>query len=267
MHTPKLSIITVNLNNAEGLRKTIESVVNQTFTDYEYIIIDGGSTDGSVDIIKQYEEKITNWVSEPDKGIYNAMNKGILKAKGEYCQFLNSGDWLINQNVLKNVFAVNNNEDIIYGNVQTDKGTIENPEKLTLKFFFQSTICHQSVFHKTDLFGKYGLYKEELFIIADWQFLVNALITNNSTYKFVNKIICFYDYNGISSNPKLFKILVSQREEVLKKDFPMFYDDYIEFQKQNNELYYYKSSKIVQLVRRIQKSNLYHKIRTLKLWR
>jgi len=83
----KLSIITVNLNNAAGLQKTIESVITQTFTDYEYIIIDGGSTDGSVDVIKQHADKITYWVSEPDKGIYNAMNKGILQAKGEYCLF------------------------------------------------------------------------------------------------------------------------------------------------------------------------------------
>ncbi|MDR2910496.1 MAG: glycosyltransferase [Bacteroidales bacterium] len=94
----KLSIITINLNNVAGLQKTIESVVKQTFTDYEYIVIDGGSTDGSADIIKQHANKITYWVSEPDKGIYNAMNKGIRVAKGEYCLFLNSGDWLINSN-------------------------------------------------------------------------------------------------------------------------------------------------------------------------
>jgi glycosyltransferase involved in cell wall biosynthesis len=88
----KLSVITINYNNAIGLRKTIESVVNQTFRDYEYIIIDGGSTDGSVDVIKEYADKIDYWVSEPDKGIYNAMNKGVAAAHGEYTNFLNSGD-------------------------------------------------------------------------------------------------------------------------------------------------------------------------------
>jgi glycosyltransferase involved in cell wall biosynthesis len=82
-----LTIITINLNNAAGLRKTIESVLSQTFTDYEYIIIDGGSIDGSVDVIKEYENKITFWVSEPDKGIYNAINKGIMKAKSEIWSF------------------------------------------------------------------------------------------------------------------------------------------------------------------------------------
>ena len=99
MH-PKLSIITVNLNNAAGLQKTIESVINQTFTDYEFIIIDGGSTDSSLEIIKQYANKITYWVSEPDNGIYNGMNKGIGQADGEYCFFLNSGDWMIENNTL-----------------------------------------------------------------------------------------------------------------------------------------------------------------------
>ena len=113
----KLSIITINRNNSAGLHKTIESVVSQTFTDYEYIIIDGASTDGSVDIIKQYANKITSWVSEPDKGIYNAMNKGILKATGEYLLFLNSGDSLHTYNVLNEIFRKEINSKIILGDV------------------------------------------------------------------------------------------------------------------------------------------------------
>jgi len=84
---PYLSIITVNLNNAEGLRKTIESVVTQTSNDFEYLVIDGHSTDGSLAVIQEFESRITWWVSEPDSGIYAAMNKGIRKAKGKYCQF------------------------------------------------------------------------------------------------------------------------------------------------------------------------------------
>lgn len=95
----KLSIITINYNNREGLRKTIESVVAQTTREFEYIVIDGGSTDGSVDVIKEFSDYIDYWVSEPDKGIYNAMNKGVKVAHGDYCQFLNSGDWLYDSNV------------------------------------------------------------------------------------------------------------------------------------------------------------------------
>lgn len=119
----KLSIITVNRNNTEGLRKTIESVVSQTYTDFEYIIIDGASTDGSVDIIKEYADRITYWVSEPDNGIYNAMNKGILKAKGEYLQFLNSGDWLVDEGVLQTMIKYTDDVDILIGNIYLINGT------------------------------------------------------------------------------------------------------------------------------------------------
>jgi len=99
----KLSIITINYNDKEGLRKTIESVLSQTWTDYEYLIIDGGSADGSLDVIREYEDKITYWISEKDNGIYNAMNKGIVKSKGAYLQFLNSGDYLVDNKVFENM--------------------------------------------------------------------------------------------------------------------------------------------------------------------
>ena len=100
MNSMKISIITINFNNLEGLKKTIESVINQTYSNIEYIVIDGGSTDGSVEVIKEYNDEITYWVFEKDKGIYNAMNKGILKSKGKYLQFLNSEDWLIDNEVV-----------------------------------------------------------------------------------------------------------------------------------------------------------------------
>ena len=93
---PTLSIITVNLNNCDGLQKTIDSVVGQTFTDYEWIVIDGGSMDGSRELIEQYADCLAYWCSEPDNGIYNAMNKGISRATGEWLLFLNSGDSLFN---------------------------------------------------------------------------------------------------------------------------------------------------------------------------
>jgi glycosyltransferase involved in cell wall biosynthesis len=112
----KLSIITVNLNNAAGLRKTIESVRAQTFKDFEHIIIDGDSTDESVAVIKKFEDGFSYWVSEPDGGIYQGMNKGTRVAKGEYCLYLNSGDYLYNSKVLEKVFKEKFSEDLVYGN-------------------------------------------------------------------------------------------------------------------------------------------------------
>lgn len=118
----KLSIITINYDNKEGLLKTILSVVNQINHDYEYIIIDGGSNDGSVDIIKDYADKIDYWVSSKDKGIYNAMNKGIDVAKGEYCIFMNSGDTFYDSNTLKLCIPCLDGTDVLAGDVSWIQG-------------------------------------------------------------------------------------------------------------------------------------------------
>ena len=116
---PKLSVITINFNNAIGLEKTIKSVIEQKFTDFEFVIIDGDSSDGSKEIIKKYSNKISYWVSEKDKGIYNAQNKGIERAIGEYCLFLNSGDYLVDTTVFQTVFSEKRTQDIIYGDMIT----------------------------------------------------------------------------------------------------------------------------------------------------
>jgi glycosyltransferase involved in cell wall biosynthesis len=219
----KLSIITINLNNVNGLRKTIESVVNQTFTDYEYIIIDGGSTDGSVEVIKEFADKITYWVSEPDKGIYNAMNKGILKAHGVYLQFLNSGDWFINEDILTSFSLKERGEDIIYGNVNfiLSNGEIKElimPEepKLTLAFFLQKTIIHQAAFIRKELF-QYYLYDENFIIFSDWKFFIQKIILENCKIKYINKTVVNYDTEGISSDPQALKKYMYEKNEILSQ--------------------------------------------------
>ena len=114
----KISIITVCFNAVGVIEKTILSVISQTYNDVEYIIIDGGSTDGTLDIVKKYENYIAYWISEPDSGIYNAMNKGVKYATGLYCNFMNAGDFFINEKVLENIFTSNRNEDLISGIAQ-----------------------------------------------------------------------------------------------------------------------------------------------------
>ena len=113
----KISIITINYNHAEGLRCTIKSTIAQTFTGYEFIIIDGGSSDGSVDVIKEYANKIDYWVSEPDGGIYPAMNKGVQQAHGKYCIFMNSGDEFYAKDVLEKIVGMELKEDIVCGDI------------------------------------------------------------------------------------------------------------------------------------------------------
>jgi len=220
----KLSIITINLNNAEGLRKTIESVVSQTFTDFEYIVIDGASTDGSVDIINQFADKITYWLSEPDKGIYNAMNKGIIKAKGEYLQFLNSGDWLYSDSTLQDIFCLNKTEDILYGDLYSvsKDGTstfVTYPSKLTLDFFLYDNICHQAAFIKKNLLVM-NPYNEEFKIASDWDFFLKQIVLQNCSISKMSKTVVFYQDFGISSCEIYEQLHIKEREEILKNNFP-----------------------------------------------
>ena len=131
----KYSIITINYNNKEGLERTIQSVLGQISKDYEYIIIDGGSTDGSVDVIRQYADHISYWISEPDKGRYNAMNKGIRQATGDYLNFMNSGDTFHSSSVLEDIAKMNFDEDIITGGFYDSEKKIKHiikPQEVTL---------------------------------------------------------------------------------------------------------------------------------------
>ena len=178
----KYSIITINYNNADGLRRTIESVVSQTYTDYEYLIIDGGSSDGSVNAIKDYEDKISYWVSEKDGGIYNAMNKGVKVAHGEYLIFLNSGDFFYDSDVLKNISKELYNEDVLVGKVfiyGTNNIISPPPQReLSMYHLFSGSIPHQGTFIKTTLQKKYP-FDEALRISSDWKFFLQTIIFDN----------------------------------------------------------------------------------------
>lgn len=203
----KLSIITINLNDKVGLQKTIDSVLCQTFTDYEYIVIDGGSTDGSIDLIEGYGNKISYWISEKDSGIYNAMNKGIRKAGGEYCYFLNAGDIFANADALISVFVGDPHESFICGNFITDrKGVLtnENPYKgrdwsFALYDIYFGDLCHQAFFIKRDNFSKYELYKEDLRITSDWRLFFIAIGIHHESVLYVNVDIVIYNMEGLSS--------------------------------------------------------------------
>lgn len=239
--SPSLSIITINLDNANGLHKTFESVINQTFTDFEYIIIDGGSIDGSVELIKEYADKISFWVSEPDKGIYNAMNKGILKATGEYCLFLNSGDWLVDENVVSDFIQCNYTEDIITGNImirEDDKDVIYNSpnDDLTLDFFYTASLPHQATFIKHSLFDTLGLYNENYKILSDSEFMIRVLAIHGRKYKHFNRVISHFDTFGISSQPELNMDAMDEREAILNNYSPFIHKSFKKILSENYTL-------------------------------
>ena len=211
-----VSIITINYNNKEGLIKTIESVINQDYKWVEFVVIDGGSNDGSLDIIQKYERQISYWISEPDNGIYHAMNKGVAIARGEYCNFMNSGDCFYDNHVLSSIFSKENLSDIICGNTFSTEW-MKAPQSITMNFLFSQTICHQCAFIKRSLLLKYH-YDEKLQIVSDRKFFLQALILDNCSYQAVDVNVVIYDLTGFSSQNRVLSDLEYQK--VLKELIP-----------------------------------------------
>ena len=217
----KITIITINYNNARGLERTIRSVVSQAFLDKEYLVVDGASKDGSLDIITKYSKQITKWVSEPDTGIYNAMNKGIEMATGDYCIFMNSGDAFYSPNVLTNVHKhLFCGKDIYNGNAFFTSGDgkitwYRKGHKDVSKFYFyHSSICHQASFIKTAVLKKFR-YDETLRMVSDWKFWIEAICLNQASYEAIDVDVCCYDGGGITATQQERGII--ERKKVLEE--------------------------------------------------
>lgn len=214
----RYSIITINYNNEGGLERTIRSVISQTFKDFEYIIIDGGSTDRSVDIIREHEKHVTYWVSEKDKGVYNAMNKGIAQAKGDYLVFMNSGDCFHTSDVL-NAFK-GSQEDIICGKVFKGDSPIpsgHHKPTISLVDLMRGSLPHQAMFIKREIMEKHP-YDEHYKILSDWKFCIETLVFDNCSFSNSEVIVADYDISGISTNSN--GLLAIEREKILQELFP-----------------------------------------------
>lgn len=231
MGNKKLSIITINYNNAESLRQTLASVAAQTCRDIEHIIIDGGSTDGSVDIIRDYESSNSlnsnsltlSWVSEKDNGIYDAMNKGIKKATGDYLYFLNSGDVLADENVIEGLMRQLGDADIVVGRVNcVSNGDIVGQTPLlseadmSMYQMYLHGINHQSAIIRRSVQLEH-LYDATLKIGADWKFFVEAIVLGGAKVKFVDSEFANYDVSGVSSNTAKLR---QEREKILADILP-----------------------------------------------
>lgn len=254
-----LSIVTVNLNNRVGLERTMNSVFRQSFNDFEWLVIDGGSTDGSKDLLEEQSNKITYWVSEPDSGIYNAMNKGILKAQGDYLLFLNSGDWLFTDDVLEKVFAISRTADICFGQNMLIKS--ENCKYLSgrtstnfsLFSLYEYSIPHQSSFIRKSLFERYGLYDEDYKIVGDLDFFMRVIVLKNCTLEYIGLIVSNFDGNGLS-NTALKQVWI-ERNMIIQKNLPRLVGDdnpqlysYADVQKAMQLWYRLKNNWIARLV-------------------
>ena len=210
-----LTIVTINRNNDNGLEKTILSVLSQSFTGFEYVIIDGASSDNSVDVIRKYSEGFgyrLRWISEPDNGIYSAMNKGIGMASGEYIQFLNSGDMIVSNDVVErmhNALVDFGKPSVLYGNMLKDmpRGDIVRDkcfagQEMTLLGFYVGTLNHSPAYIRRSLFEKYGPYDDTLKIVSDWKWYLKAIVFGEEKPVYTDIDVTLFDMTGISETNK-----------------------------------------------------------------
>lgn len=235
----KFSVITINYNNCSGLIRTINSIIGQTFKDFELIIIDGGSSDGSVEQIRKVEEQLAYWCSEHDRGVYNAMNKGVGMATGEYSIFMNSGDCFHRNDVLERFsriscdVAAGYTDCVIWDsdNVAKEvKKQLTVPMEMTGKQIIQFGINHQSVFIKTELLRIHP-YDENLKFVSDYKFFIQALVLDSCTYEALPVVVADYDFSGMTSVESNKEKMDNERLQVLEELIPLRivtdYENYI----------------------------------------
>lgn len=222
----KVSIITIAYNNLEGLKTTYESIRRQTFSDYEWLVIDGGSTDGTKQFLEEHDSELAFWCSEPDKGVYNAQNKGTQHAKGEYCIYMNSGDSFYADDVLEKVFEEESDADVIYGSWQLifeDGKKIEGnvPEVADLAYFFDDNMCHQAMLIKREAVLARP-YDESFPIYADWEEWL-ALYMQGKSFKRVDVLICNFMVGGLSTGDNASDELKEKRQADIKRINERYY--------------------------------------------
>ncbi|MEP2934951.1 MAG: glycosyltransferase family 2 protein [Gilvibacter sp.] len=250
---PVVSIITINYNNAKGLEATLQSVINQTYPKVEFIVIDGGSNDGSKAILDTYKDHIDVLVCEPDTGIFNAMNKGIAKASGDYLQFLNSGDYF-NDAASLNDFVTHNSfkGDIIYGDYTFHNGHKTYPDTLTPAYFMLSSLPHQSTLFAKSVFELMGTYDESFKIIADRAFFLNCFLSDRFTFTHIAYALVYFDLEGVSNHPQTANDKLIEDERLFREAYGLYYPDVKRLWELNKELATAKRNTAEGILKRIK---------------
>lgn len=214
----KISIITIVRNDLEGLKKTVQSVLGQNYKDFEYVILDGASTDGCAEYINSLDVNIVK-KSEPDKGIYNAMNKAVKMASGDYCLFLNAGDSFFDSFVLEKASAILGKSDLYVGNTMEFGDKVLKgwaPDPLTIQFLLKTSIYHQSTFIRRQLLLDYP-YNENHKIVSDWEFFFERWL-QGSTYEKLDFFVSNYYLGGFSYTHQ--DLISIERKEVINRLLP-----------------------------------------------
>ena len=217
----KISIITACFNAQDTIEETIRSVAKQTYDNIEYIIVDGSSTDNTLQIIENYRDMINILISEPDSGVYNAMNKGIKVATGDLLFFLNADDIFINELVVQQFaeFAESNNTGLLLGDIiLLDKydGRVYHEKQSLIDNIqlLKSTIFHPATFFRKEVFERFGRYSEENKIASDYEWYLNYFVKNNGDYSYLDKPVSVFSMGGLSSDERYSKIHKEERERI-----------------------------------------------------
>ena len=262
MQQPKISIITVVYNDESGIKRTIDSVASLNYQNTEYIVIDGNSTDNTVDVIRAYSEKICKWISEPDSGIYDAMNKGIGMSTGDWLVFLNAGDEFANKDVISYIIPYINDYDIIYGSMLRVSGAIqyitrgitsEHPDAFD---FMHGSLGHQASFINRKVFEKTGYYSTEYKLASDAKFFYDAIVVNSARIKYIDKVIAKFALGGASTtNQQLYD---DERKDFLIKSLGLsVYSRYEELYRTKNKV---ETAEAVSLYKWLKKHYLLYRI-------
>jgi glycosyltransferase involved in cell wall biosynthesis len=229
---PKISVITVCKNSANTIYKCIESVVNQSYSNIEYIIIDGVSSDDTLNVIQNFTDKITKLISEPDNGIFDAMNKGISESAGDYIIFLNADDFFISTNAIKYTVNYILNEaqyrhDIYYGKVfifnhQSGIGNIWNAAKTSRFSLYRASLPHPATIYKKDAFERCGVFNTTYKIASDYEWYVRALLKYNLQFKRIHLILTQFNKGGISTQKDNSSFIKKEKEKVRKTYYSFF---------------------------------------------
>lgn len=222
--TVLFSIITICFNEQDSIGKTCDSIVAQSFQGFEWIVIDGGSTDGTLDVLARYQDRITVLVSEPDNGIYNAMNKGVQRAGGEYIVFMNGGDRFADEGVLEAVSAAPR-KDLLYGDLRFDgsePSVKRYPDVLPPGYLLNNMLPHQASYIRRTLFEAHGLHDESFRIAGDYEMFARLVVNHEVATHHINRVLAVFGDDGISKNPKQRMLRKLENHRVRKEYFPRY---------------------------------------------
>jgi glycosyltransferase involved in cell wall biosynthesis len=221
---PALSIVTICLNDRPGLLAALDSVFAQTFRDWELVVVDGGSSDGSVDELRARAGRIASWTSEPDGGIYEAQNKGLARARGDYVLFLNAGDRLASPDALARLLEPRPTEDLVYGDAWFEvNGQLRpwrQPDRLTFEFLMRSSIPHQGTVFRRDLFARLGPHDVSFRIAGDYEFILRAVAAHDATSRHVPCFVAIHNLHGVSGRPESSARVAEERRRAQERNFP-----------------------------------------------